>query len=250
MSIATTSAAPRRSISNAQKPSKVPTSRQRLPASDGGRISAAISRRSNQPGRLAPPARARACGTTGGPRPARAALPPSPRRSRGQRSNTSAARPPLWWPRWRRWSSRPRVSRRSSRSTWASGSSCGGCSSTSSSSSASSRPATTRQAFYRGSEAYLYNLTAFAMTRTKLPYLRRAGAPGGAGGAGARLRLRDRLRRAGAARGGVRGRVRRLRQPEHGVPALAAGAARALGADLGRRRARCPAASTPPTPST
>jgi SAM-dependent methyltransferase len=27
-------------------------------------------------------------------------------------------------------------------------------------------------AFYRSSEAYLYNLTAFAMTRTKLPYLR------------------------------------------------------------------------------
>jgi SAM-dependent methyltransferase len=27
-------------------------------------------------------------------------------------------------------------------------------------------------AFYRGSEAYLYNLTAFAMTGTKLPYLR------------------------------------------------------------------------------
>jgi SAM-dependent methyltransferase len=28
------------------------------------------------------------------------------------------------------------------------------------------------RAFYRGSEAYLYNLTAFAMTQTKLPYLR------------------------------------------------------------------------------
>ena len=28
------------------------------------------------------------------------------------------------------------------------------------------------EAFYRSSEAYLYNLTAFAMTRTKLPYLR------------------------------------------------------------------------------
>jgi len=28
------------------------------------------------------------------------------------------------------------------------------------------------EAFYRGSEAYLYNLTAFAMTQTKLPYLR------------------------------------------------------------------------------
>ena len=28
-------------------------------------------------------------------------------------------------------------------------------------------------AFYRSSEAYLYYLSAFAMTRTKLPYLRR-----------------------------------------------------------------------------
>lgn len=37
------------------------------------------------------------------------------------------------------------------------------------------------QAFYRSSEAYLYNLTAFAMTGTKLPYLRdltRAVGPG------------------------------------------------------------------------
>ena len=37
MSIAITSAAPRRSISKAQKPSNVPTSRQRCPASDAGR---------------------------------------------------------------------------------------------------------------------------------------------------------------------------------------------------------------------
>lgn len=38
------------------------------------------------------------------------------------------------------------------------------------------------QSFYRSSEGYLYNLTAFAMTGTKLPYLRElmAVAPPGA----------------------------------------------------------------------
>ena len=51
MSIADTSAAPRRSISKAQKPSKVPTSRQRWPARTAGSDSAATPRGSNQPGR-------------------------------------------------------------------------------------------------------------------------------------------------------------------------------------------------------
>src|SRR4051812_46403106 len=54
-SMASTSAAPRRSISKAQKPSNVPTSRQRAPASEAGSGSVrAVSRRSNQPGVTTP----------------------------------------------------------------------------------------------------------------------------------------------------------------------------------------------------
>src|SRR4051812_5781150 len=55
MSIATTLSAPRRSISNAQNPSQVPTSRQRLPASDAGRGTlSVVARVSNQPGVVSP----------------------------------------------------------------------------------------------------------------------------------------------------------------------------------------------------
>src|SRR5437764_3650610 len=55
MSTATTSDAPRRSISNAQKPSNVPTSRQRLPARSAGIGSCgAMARVSNQPGVTTP----------------------------------------------------------------------------------------------------------------------------------------------------------------------------------------------------
>jgi hypothetical protein len=54
-SIATTSAAPRRSISKAQKPSKVPTSRQRLPAKEAGHgIFPTIGRVSCHPGVTTP----------------------------------------------------------------------------------------------------------------------------------------------------------------------------------------------------
>ncbi len=54
-SIATTSAASRRSISNAQNPLKVPTSRQRLPASDAGNgIWPTMARWSSQPGVTTP----------------------------------------------------------------------------------------------------------------------------------------------------------------------------------------------------
>ena len=100
----------------------------------------------------------------------------------------------------------------------------------------------TRQRLYRTSEAYLYNLTAFAMTGTKAPYLdavlRSVAAPGarvldvGCGIGSDGLALLE---------AGLRGRVRRLRQPEHALPALAAGAARAERADpRPRRAARCP----------
>ena len=54
MSTATTSDAPRRSISNAQNPSKVPTSRQRLPARSGQGSFGATLRVSNQPGVTTP----------------------------------------------------------------------------------------------------------------------------------------------------------------------------------------------------
>ena len=54
-SAATTSAAPRRSIAKAQKPSNVPTSRQRCPPSEAGRPTlSGMSRRSNQPGVTTP----------------------------------------------------------------------------------------------------------------------------------------------------------------------------------------------------
>src|SRR5205807_1706993 len=54
-SIATTSSAPRRSISKAQNPSNVPTSRQRFPASDRGIGSSSTTGRvSNQPGVTTP----------------------------------------------------------------------------------------------------------------------------------------------------------------------------------------------------
>ncbi len=79
---------------------------------------------------------------------------------------------------------------------------------------------------------------------------RAADLTGAARRAGPGLRLRHRLRRPGPDRGRLPGGVRRLRQPQHRVPALAA----EHGAGSTRRCttsiARCPAASTPPSPST
>ena len=61
-SLATTSPAPRRSSSNAQKPSIVPMSRQRMPSSDGGHGSrAAVTRRSQPPGVTTPGATSIVC---------------------------------------------------------------------------------------------------------------------------------------------------------------------------------------------
>src|SRR5947208_4011952 len=60
-SVARTSAAPRRSSSNAQKPSAVPMSRQRLPATSGQGIFSASGRRSQAPGVVPPSGRSMTC---------------------------------------------------------------------------------------------------------------------------------------------------------------------------------------------
>ena len=104
------------------------------------------------------------------------------------------------------------------------------------------RPRRTRQTFYRTSDAYLYDLTVFAMSGTKAPYLRGAGRRSSRRGA----RLLDYGCGIGTdglrlLRRGLRGRVRRLRQPEHRVPALAARRRRAStrrSTTSTRRRAR------------
>ena len=251
MSIATTSAAPRRSISNAQKPSKVPTSRQRRPASEAGRISR---------GELAEVEPAR------GPQPRRqlervvplAALDLLAQLGRGHRAahaanvvhaggrrraaaivaamaalELSAAREQAELEEYlgagfelRRLQDYERELEREFAGY------------------------ADERAFYRESEAYLYNLTAFAMTQTKLPYLRelvRLVAPGarlldyGCGIGSDGLALLE---------AGYRVEFADFDNPSDRLPALAPRPPRARGARSGTSSARSRTASTPPTPST
>ena len=94
-------------------------------------------------------------------------------------------------------------------------------------------------AFYRSSEAYLYNLTAFAMTRTKLPYLRKLIRLVEPRSRAARLRLRHRLRRLALLEAGYQVEFADFDNPSTRVSALAAGR-RGLGAGLGTSTSRCP----------
>ena len=95
----------------------------------------------------------------------------------------------------------------------------------------------TKRCFYRTSEAYLYDLTAFAMSATKEPYLRALTAAVAPPGPDPRLRLRNRQRWLAPARGRLPRGVRRLRQPEHAVPALEA-PPQGVGRDRARPRSR------------